>query len=159
LNTVYSAINNIFKKKSTEPLPIEEKLIWKGNASQWNFGTYLLCFLFIWLVIPIFIALWKFFLVKTWTIEITDQRIIEEKGIFTKTTDELELYRVKDIRLEEPFLLRLVGLSNILMNTSDRTHPIYKIPAIKNGKSVREELRLAVDIRREKKQVRETDFE
>jgi uncharacterized membrane protein YdbT with pleckstrin-like domain len=139
---------------------MEEKLIWKGNPSQWiNFGTYLLCFLFSWLVIPIFIAIWKFFLVKTWTLEITDQRIIEAKGIFTKTTDELELYRVKDIRLEEPFLLRIVGLSNILMNTSDRTHPIYKIPAIKNGKSVREELRLAIDIRREKKQVRETDFE
>ncbi|MBS0001146.1 MAG: PH domain-containing protein [Cyclobacteriaceae bacterium] len=139
---------------------MEEKLIWKGHPSQWiNFGTYVLCFLFCWLIIPIFIAIWKYLLVRTWTIEITDQRIIEGKGIFSKTTDELELFRVKDLRLEEPFLLRLVGLSNILMNTSDRTHPVYLIPAVRNGGSVREELRVAIDARREKKQVRETDFE
>jgi membrane protein YdbS with pleckstrin-like domain len=139
---------------------MEEKVIWEGRPSQWtNFGTFVLCFLFSWLVIPIFIALWQYLVVRLWKIEVTDQRIIETKGVLSKTTDELELYRVKDIRLEEPFLLRLVGLSNIVLNTSDRTHPQVKIPAISNGQSLREELRIAVDIRRDKKRVRETDFE
>jgi len=139
---------------------MEEKEIWKGSPSQWtNFGTYVFCILFIWLVIPIFIALWRFLLVKTWKIEITDQRLIEEKGVLSKKTDELELYRVKDIRLEQPFFLRLVGLSNIILATSDRTHSIVKIPAIKDGKNLREKLRVAIDARRDKKKVRETDFE
>jgi len=139
---------------------MEEKEIWKGSPSQWtNFGTYVFCILFSWLVIPIFVALWRFFLVKTWKIEITDQRLIEEKGVLSKKTDELELYRVKDIRLEQPFFLRLVGLSNIILATSDRTHSIVKIPAIKDGKNLREKLRVAIDARRDKKKVRETDFE
>jgi membrane protein YdbS with pleckstrin-like domain len=139
---------------------MEEKEIWKGSPSQWtNFRTYVFCILFIWLLIPIFIALWRFLLVKTWKIEITDQRLIEEKGVLTKETAELELYRVKDIRLEQPFFLRLVGLSNIILATSDRTHSIVKIPAIKDGKNLREKLRVAIDARREKKKVRETDFE
>ena len=138
---------------------MEEKEIWRGRPSQWiNFGAFLLCFLFIWLVIPLFIALWKYLSVRTWKITITDQRMIEEKGVLSITTDELELYRVKDIRLEQPFLLRLVGLSNIVMSTSDKTHPQVIIPAIKDGKVLREELRLAVDKRREVKRVRETDF-
>lgn len=137
-----------------------EKNLWKGSPSQWtNFGTYVLCFLTCWLVIPIFIALWRFFFVKLWKFEITDQRIIEEKGVLSKKTDELELYRVKDIRLEQPFFLRIVGLSNIIMVTSDKTNPIVKIPAIPNGKQLREELRKAVDIRRDIKGVRERDFE
>ena len=86
-------------------------------------------------------AIWKYLVIKTWDIRITDQRIIEEKGVLSKTTDELELYRVKDIRLEQPFLLRLVKLSNIVLVTSDRTHPIIIIPAIENGKQLREDLR------------------
>ena len=139
---------------------MEEKEIWKGSPSQWtNFGTYVFCILFCWLIIPIFIALWRFLVVKTWKIEITDQRLIEEKGVLSKTTDELELYRVKDIRLDQPFFLRLVGLSNIIMATSDRSHSVVKIPAIKDGKNLREQLRVAVDARRDKKRVRETDFE
>lgn len=139
---------------------MDENLIWKGNPSQWtNIRTYLLCFLFCWLIIPLFIALWKFLFVRTWTIKITDQRIIEEKGILSRTTDELELFRVKDLRLEQPFFLRLVGLSNIILNTSDRTHPVFRISGIKNGKEIREEIRVAVDIRRDIKHVRETDFE
>jgi len=139
---------------------MEEKEIWKGSPSQWtNFGTYLLCLLFIFLIIPIFIALWRFLVVRTWKIEITDQRLIEEKGVLSKTTEELELFRVKDIRLEQPFILRLVGLSNIVLMTSDRTQSIVRIPAIKDGKKLREKIRVAVDIRRDKKRVRETDFE
>jgi uncharacterized membrane protein YdbT with pleckstrin-like domain len=140
---------------------MEEKVIWKGRPSQWtNFGTYVLCFLFCWLVIPIFIALWRFLIVKTWKIEITDQRLVEEKGVLSKKTDELELFRVKDIRLDQPFLLRLVGrLSNIILVTSDKTNSIVRIPAIKDGKDIREKLRVAIDERRDKKRVRETDFE
>jgi len=55
--------------------------------------------------------------------------------------------------------LRLVGLSNIILATSDRTHSIARIPAISNGEELREKLRVAVDARRDKKRVRETDFE
>ena len=139
---------------------MEEKLIWKGNPSQWiNFGTWILCFLFVWLVIPLFIAIWKILVVMNWKWEITNQRINEEKGVFSKTTNELELYRVKDIKLEQPFLLRLVGLSNIQLTTSDRSHPHVLIPAIKNGKRLREDIRNAVEAIRDIKHVREVDFE
>ncbi len=139
---------------------MEEKEIWNGSPSQWtNFGTYLFCAIFSWLVIPILIAIWKFLVVNTWTIQVTDQRLIEEKGVLSKTTDELELFRVKDIRLEQPFFLRLVGLSNIVLVTSDKSHSIVTIPAIKDGKNLREQIRSAVDARRDKKRVRETDFE
>ncbi len=41
--------------------------------------------------------------------------------------NELELYRVKDIVLNEPFLLRLVGLSNIVLVTSDRSTPVFVV--------------------------------
>ena len=76
-----------------------------------------------------------------------------------KNTHELELYRVKDIVLNEPFLLRLIGLSNIVMITSDRTTPVFVIPGVRNGKNLKEQLRLAVEERRDVKGVVERDYE
>ena len=137
-----------------------EKEIWNGSPSQWtNFKTYVICAVLCWMVLPVFIAIWKYLIVKTWTIKITDERLIEEKGVLSKVTDELELFRVKDIKLDQPFFLRLVGLSNVVLITSDRTNKYVVIPAIKGGKELREELRSAIDVRRDKKRVRETDFE
>ena len=37
--------------------------------------------------------------------------------------DELELYRVKDSTLDAPFLVRLVGLGNVVLRTCDQSHP------------------------------------
>jgi hypothetical protein len=32
-----------------------EEIVWRGTSSQWkNFGVYLLCGLFCWLIVPIF---------------------------------------------------------------------------------------------------------
>jgi len=139
----------------------KETTIWDGTPSQWTNFNYYVLFTFL---IPAFgigllLILWQYLVVKTWKIKITSQRIIEQKGVLSKTTDELELFRVKDIRLNQPFWLRLVGLSNIVLVTSDRTSSNYTIPAIKNGVKLREEIRTAIEQRRDEKGVRETDFE
>ncbi|NQY09727.1 MAG: PH domain-containing protein [Flavobacteriales bacterium] len=135
---------------------MEEKVIWQGSPSQWmNFAAFVSCIL----IIPIPFVFWKWLKTKFWKFEITNERLTETTGVLSKSTDELELYRVKDIKLDQPFLLRLVGLSNIRMATSDRTHPVVLIPAISGGKELREQLRKAVEDRRDKKKVRETDFE
>ena len=94
---------------------------------------------------------------ENWIIEITDQRIIVKRGWLSSKTDELELFRVKDIRLEQPFFLNSFELSNIILITSDRTNKIEIIPAIKGGEALREKIRNAVDKRRDIKKVREFD--
>jgi hypothetical protein len=66
---------------------------------------------------------------------------------------------VKDIQFQQPFWLRLVGLSNIHLITSDRSNPLFIIPGVKNGKELREELRTVIDKRRTEKGVIERDFD
>lgn len=135
---------------------MEERIIWKGSPSQWiNFWVFVSCIF----ILPIPIAIWKYLYTKFRIITITNERITETTGVFSKTTDELELYRVKDQRLEQPFLLRLVKLSNIILNTSDKTNSVVIIPAIANGNEIREQLRKAIEERRDLKGVKETDFE
>tara|TARA_B100000787_G_scaffold121617_1_gene91453 strand:+ start:121 stop:543 length:423 start_codon:yes stop_codon:yes gene_type:complete len=140
---------------------MSEKDIWSGSPSQWiNFFSYLFWLLPAgWLGLGILFSLWKYLTVKTWKFRITNERIIDEKGVLSKVTNELELFRVKDITLQQPFWLRLVGLSNIQMITSDRSNPVFVIPGVKNGKQLREELRSVVDKRRTQKGVVERDFD
>jgi uncharacterized membrane protein YdbT with pleckstrin-like domain len=137
----------------------QEKIVWQGAPSQLiNTSTFILCFLFCWLIVPIFVALTKWLQVKCTKYQVTSERIQITKGILSKRTDELELYRVKDTVLVEPFFLRLFKLSNILLYTSDKSTPGVLLQAIPDGKNTREELRRAVEIMRDKKGVREIDM-
>ena len=140
---------------------MNEQNIWEGSPSQWiNFGFYLLCIpLSLVFGLGLLLALWKYFDTHLHRFEITDQRILEHKGIFSRTTDEVELYRVKDLSHERPFLLRLVGLSNIILDTTDRSNPMLHIKGLKQGQQLKEQLRNAVDRRRDLKGVREMDIE
>jgi uncharacterized membrane protein YdbT with pleckstrin-like domain len=140
---------------------MEEKEIYKGSPSQIiNLGFYILCaFLVPAFGLGIIMFIVRYLKTQYTKFEITDQRISELTGVLSRKTDETELYRVKDIRLEEPFLLRMFGLSTIILVTSDKTTPRIKIEGIKDGNDLREKLRTVVEARRDQKGVKERDFE
>lgn len=80
-------------------------------------------------------------------------------GILTRHYEDLELFRVKDYTIEQPLFLRLFGLGNIVLVTSDATTPTVAIRAIPNALTLRETLRTAVQAERERKRVRELDLD
>ncbi|MBQ4820583.1 PH domain-containing protein [Aquimarina sp. MMG016] len=138
----------------------QEKILWKGTPSQWtNFMFYMLCIpLLIVFGLGLILAIWKYFETRYNKLEVTTQRIIEQRGILSRTTDELELYRVKDLKYDQPFLLRIFGLSNIILNTTDHSNSTLILKGLDNGKELKEQLRTAIDIRRDLKGVREVDI-
>jgi membrane protein YdbS with pleckstrin-like domain len=138
----------------------QEQLLWTGRPSQIvNLGSFILCGLLFWLVIPIFIALWNWLTIRCMTYELTNQRFRISRGVLSRRTDELELYRVKDTSLVQPFWLRIFSLANIVMITSDMSTPSVSIKGIPfdNAKQLRETLRSHVEQLRERKRVREID--
>ncbi|MCB9707227.1 MAG: PH domain-containing protein [Myxococcales bacterium] len=137
----------------------EETRVWSGTSSQkLNLGTYVLCGLLSPLVIPIFIALWKFLLIKNTRYELTTQRLKLHHGVLSKFTDDIELYRVKDTRLERPFSLRVLGLGNVIIATSDASNPVIVMRGLVDAEGVREKIRLHAEQTRDAKGVREIDF-
>jgi len=137
-----------------------EEIVWRGTSSQWkNFGVYLLCGLFCWLIVPIFFALVYYLQTRCKVFELTTQRSKITSGVFTKVTETLELYRVKDIETRQPFLLRLVGIENVQMNTSDASSPFVLIEAGPSSVSFADKLRNQVEIIRQQRRVREIDIE
>lgn len=135
-----------------------EDVVWIGTPSNVeNLGIYLACLL----IIPIPFAIYRWLKTRNHVYEITTQRIRETTGILSKQTDDLELYRVKDMRLEQPFFLRLFGAGNIRLMTSDRTSEDFVLRAVrpKEGpRALMDQIRRCVEIRRDQKRVREVDM-
>ena len=92
----------------------------------------------------------------TWTIH--QDNLIEKTGILNVNTEEVLLYRVKDIRLYEPLLYRLVGLSQLTIITSDYTNPSIILYGIKNGEELMTIIRQLVANSRKIEGVKELDI-
>src|ERR1700730_8524522 len=137
-----------------------EETIWRGTSSQFkNLGLFILSGLFCWLIVPIFIALARYLQTKNNVFELTTERLKMTEGVFSKVTETLELYRVKDIEVRQPFIYRIVGLENIKVNTSDLSSPVILIDGISQKVGLADKLRNQVEIIRAQKNVRELDIE
>ncbi|MFZ3377764.1 MAG: PH domain-containing protein [Chthoniobacterales bacterium] len=137
-----------------------EQTVWRGSSSQWkNLGVFILCGLFCWLIVPIFIALSRYLQTKNKIYELTTERLKITEGIFSKVTDTLELYRVKDLETRQPFLYRMFGVENVQMNTSDTSSPFIFIEAIPSAVGLGDKIRNQVEAIRAQKGVREIDVE
>lgn len=157
------------------PAMTEENSLWKGTSSQWlNLGPFTAAVIaaagiavgglffppaFVALVLPAGYLLWRYLVVRTQVYELTSERLRVTRGVINQKIDEIELYRVKDSQMVRPWWMRLTGLASIVLETSDRTLPNLEIPAIHGGAEVREILRKNVELQRDKKRVRETDFD
>jgi uncharacterized membrane protein YdbT with pleckstrin-like domain len=93
------------------------------------------------------------------TYELTEDRLILRKGIFVKSVDEIELYRVKDVRMDFTLINQWAGIGTISIDSSDETtrEGALVMPHIDRAAERREELRRLVDAARQKRRVRELD--
>jgi uncharacterized membrane protein YdbT with pleckstrin-like domain len=153
----------------------EEKSLWKGSPSQWlNLGPFAAALVlaggivvggaffplaWVGLLLPVGYMLWRYLTVRTEVFELTSERLRITRGIVNQRIDEIELYRVKDSQMVRPWWMRLTGLASIMLETSDRTLHHLAIPAIHGGVELRELLRHHVELQRDRKRVRETDFD
>lgn len=138
-----------------------EEPIWTGRPSQvMNLGAFVGCGLFCWLVVPIFVAIWRYLLVRTMRYELTTQRYRVTHGVLARRTDELELYRVKDTAFSQTLFQRLFGLGTVVMSTSDASTPMAGIESIPAScaRALREQIRTLVEDLRDAKRVREIDY-
>jgi membrane protein YdbS with pleckstrin-like domain len=164
---------------------VAEQTLWRGTSSQWkNALTFGIClfiviailviafiasqteslemaapFILITLVLPIVIALTHYLRIRTKIYELTNERLKISEGIFGKVTDTLELYRVKDLETRQSFSLRLCGLEDVQLNTSDTSTPFVIVDAVPTKLGLGDQIRNAVEAIRMQKRVREIDVE
>lgn len=77
------------------------------------------------------LGLYKYFLIISSTFYLSDQQLIIQRGVFTKTVNYLELYRIKDILVEQPFWMKALGLMNITLLSFDKEESLLVLKGIK----------------------------
>lgn len=125
-----------------------------GTLAGW--GTLLLCLVGVGLLI----VLWKWFENLATTYEVTEDRLILHKGIFSKSIDEIELYRVKDVRIDFTIINQIADIGTITITSSDETTrdaPLV-IRDVAKARARRERLRELVNNARRLRGVREIDM-
>jgi uncharacterized membrane protein YdbT with pleckstrin-like domain len=103
---------------------------------------------------------WKWFQNVAATYEVTEERLIVRRGIFVKSIDEVELYRVKDVRINFTIVNQMADIGAISITSSDETTRAGDLVLrdIKHARARRETLRRLVDTARQKRRVREVDM-
>ncbi len=126
----------------------------RGSLAGW--ATLLLCLVGIGLIV----VLIKWFQNLATTYELTDDRLILHRRIINKSLDEIELYRVKDVRVEFSLIAQWAGIGTIVLESSDETtagRPLI-MPDIEAAPARREKLRELVNAARRLRGVREFDM-
>lgn len=169
-------MNDITAGRGTQATEAEQTL-WEGRPSQWiNFGAFFVGWAGI--VAPIVGAValgrseaslaslvfaayvfWRWLQVRCTRYVVTTERIKTVRGVLSRQRNELELYRIKDTALDEPFLLRIVSRANVRLMSSDRSSPDLVLRAVAGAEPLREQIRRHVERLRDRKRVREVDLE
>jgi uncharacterized membrane protein YdbT with pleckstrin-like domain len=106
------------------------------------------------------VVAWKWLENIAATYAVAEDRLIVRRGIFMKSIDEVELYRVKDVRLDFSLVNQAAGIGTLCIGSSDETTrggPLV-IRHVENAQARREELRRLVEAARQKRRVREIDL-
>jgi len=121
-----------------------------------GYGTYLLGLT----AVALLIVAWRWFENIAAKYEITDERLIVRRGIINKSIDEVELYRIKDVRLDFTLINQVAGIGRVCIASSDETTRGGDLVMrdIERAEERRETLRRLVDAARQKRSVREVDM-
>ena len=163
------------------PNPSQESIIWSGTPSQKrNVGLFALCtavgiaivvstlivaragehglLMVVLLLIPAGVACTRWITTRSEVFTLTDQRLKMRRGVFTRVTDDIELYRVKDSHFTQSFPQRMLGIGTIALRTTDDTSPRVLLDGMSDPEPLWERIRALVEARRDAKGVREIDM-
>ncbi len=85
-------------------------------------------------------------------------KLIIDTGLFSRTEDEIRLYRIVDITLRRSLWERFFGLGTIRCYSGDQTSPEFDISHIKRPKEIKEKLSEMVERKRNERRVGVREF-
>ena len=88
----------------------------------------------------------------------TNQRLFKRTGLIAKHEEEIELFRIRDVKLSQGIIQRIFGIGDIVVISSDETSPILLIKGVRNPENIKETLRTAYREARKVEGVRNAEF-
>ncbi len=127
---------------SDETIEIKPPVVWEATPSQLeNFWVYFLSFSislaasffnfhYLWFL-AIGVCLWFYLVTKNTIFSLWRDRLITQSGVLNLTNDQVELFRIVDIKWSQPLFLRIFGLGRLTLYTvSDVNQKVLTLNAV-----------------------------
>ena len=72
---------------------------------------------------------------------ITNQRLLIESGLFSKSVNEIDMRLIDDSQFHQGFIHRLLGIGNVTVMSSDKNTPVFTLRGVRDPRAVREVVR------------------
>jgi membrane protein YdbS with pleckstrin-like domain len=109
------------------------------NSTLINLGIVIVLAL---VVLPSVIALLRAIArIKNTRYRVTNQRIVIERGVFSRSLEEIDMRSVDDIEFRQTFLERLFGIGEVFIVSTDKVAPKFNLHGIHDPKNIRELIR------------------
>jgi membrane protein YdbS with pleckstrin-like domain len=86
--------------------------------------------------------------------KLTNQRLFIRSGFISRSLEEIQLYRVKDVAFHQSILDRVLGIGSITVLSSDESAPRVTLIGIEEPETFKEEIRTAYRTARQREGVR-----
>lgn len=107
------------------------------------------------IIVIVLKAIWEWVELKCTKWTLTTERFTYSFGVFSRRTDYMELYRVEDLIVRKPFLLRIFKYGYIDLITRDETDPVLpNVGPVKHPEEVCEMFRKYTERQRERQRER-----
>jgi uncharacterized membrane protein YdbT with pleckstrin-like domain len=107
--------------------------------------------------IGLLVLIFKVFDVEYWSYNFYEDFVTERRGIFSINEETVNYFRIKSVKLEEPFWMRLFGLSIIHVTTSEQFKPVIVFYGVKNGNTYIEFFHEVAKAKRKEYGIRDLD--
>lgn len=102
-------------------------------------------------------AVWDFLVLHNTLYEIRDSLLCVRTGVLNQEWEKLEIFRIKDLTVKKPLALRVFGLGNVSIVSSDETTPVVTLQGISDPNALVASLTAVVRLARRENGVREFD--
>lgn len=107
-------------------------------AQYANIVWIIIGIIILWQLVEVVIALTR---LRTTLYTITNQRVTIEKGVASKTVEDIDLRYIDDTQFTQSLIQRMLGIGSVMIISSDKMVPAYVLRGIKDPRNVRELIR------------------
>ena len=88
------------------------------------------------LTVTILVVLYKIIRLKSIHYKITADRVEWARGIFDRRIDNLDMFRVVDLRLQRSLLDCVLGIGTVVLTTTDKSDPEFKFEKLRHPRKL-----------------------
>ena len=158
----YSLLFNMNRTKKPAAAKTPQLLSRTGPSQTINLG-WLLFAVLLFFVHPIaggiglIVFIFRVLDVEYWSYNFYEDYVTERRGVFSVNEETVNYFRIKSIKVEEPFWMRLFGLSVISVTSSEQYKPVIVFYGVKQGSAYTEFFHDIAKTKRKKYGIRDLD--